>query len=211
MNPDTDECDTDEVPCPEGSTMNTQTGECDENEGPDTCPDGSTMPADGNCGSRNDTPETCPDGSPMPPTGDNCGQNDDDDDIPPPPPFTCPAGTTMKENGDGTLDEDDCVVDVEGTTIIGPITPSSVDEVTPQVLGTELVAAPETAAVLGVELSRPEAVLGVQVERAAVAPAALARTGANSNTGLLVLLAAFLLALGSALVRVGRRRNTAGI
>jgi hypothetical protein len=180
--------------------------ECDE--GDETCPDGSAMPAGGVDECDEDVVKTCADGSPMPPTGDSCGQHDDDDDT---PPFTCPANTTVQENGDGVMDEKDCVADVEGLTIIGPTTPSSVDEITPQVLGAELVAAPETAAVLGVELTRPEAVLGVQVERAAVAPAALARTGANSNTGILVLLAAFLLALGTALVRVGGRRTNAGI
>ena len=200
MNVDTEECEVDDSDeCPEGSTMNVDTEECEVDDS-DECPEGSTMNVDTEECEVDETDET-----------DTTTDTTDDT-----APLTCPGESspmTVDTNADGTIDDKDCVAKVEAVTVIGPTTPSSVEEITPLVLGVELVAAPaaiqETGAVLGAELTRPEAVLGVQVERGAVAPAALARTGAGSSNGVLVLLAAFLLALGTALVRVGGRRPQA--
>lgn len=198
-------CTTPTPTCPEGQTMVGNT--CTTPTPTPTCPAGTThVDADndgivdeGEC--TPDVVKTCPDGTPKPMDG-NCGSKDDDDTS---PPFTCPVDMTVKDNGDATMDSNDCVVPGEPVTTIGPITPSNVEEIVP-------------AAVLGVTLEQvPEAlrsteVQGVQIQApaSAVAPATqaapLARTGADNSTGILVLLGAFLLALGTALVRVGGRR-----
>jgi hypothetical protein len=108
-------------------------------------------------------------------------------------------------NGDGTIDTDDCDTEEEPLTIIGPTTPSSVAEETPVVLSVDLQRAPadvRDTEVQGAQLNNPPAPAG------AVAPAALARTGAADSTQTSLVLAGFLLALGTALVRLGRRPAT---
>ncbi|HUP85400.1 MAG TPA: hypothetical protein VM143_07015 [Acidimicrobiales bacterium] len=146
--------------------------------------DDATMPGD-DCNPPHETP--CTDNSTTP--VDECHE------------FTCSGGTspmTDDVNRDGTIDDDDCIVNVQSVTIVGPTTPSSVEEA--QVGGAQLEATPS----IPVTEDRSTAVRGVQVERAAVAAAPLARTGAS--TGLLSMLGVLLLALGAALVRFGGRR-----
>ncbi|HVF31671.1 MAG TPA: hypothetical protein VM933_01430, partial [Acidimicrobiales bacterium] len=167
------------------------------------CVDDKDMPGD-DC-------NPCVDDKDMP--GDDCNPCVDDKDMPGDdcnPKFSCPVDMTERDNGDGVKDIEDCVKDVKGLTIVGPTTPSSVEELLPAaVQGVQLERLPE-------ELRSTE-VQGVQVGAPAPAPAPapavqaapLARTGSSNSTGILVLLAAFLLALGAALVRVGGRRPAA--
>jgi hypothetical protein len=169
--------------------------------------------------------ETCPEtDTPMTDVNDDGSINADD--CTPPPAPTCPDGSPMTDtDGNGNINAADCnkaddtdtpitETEVAPTVVIGPITPSHVED-TPLVLGTALEALPEGTTVVAAEVAaavedQPR-VLGVQIERpapaTAVAAAPLARTGASN--GFLALLATLLLALGTALVRIGGRRPTA--
>ena len=196
--------------CPDGSPM-PPSGKCGGTP-PKTCPDGSPMPANGNCngGSNGGSGQTktCPDGRPMPAQG-GCGNGNGNNP-------QCPDGSSMPANG----------VCIQGTTVVNNPVPNA-PALTPEVLGTTIAnpvatpAAPrrnDTAAVLSdtrkvTDLPAPAAVSpkGERVQVLGMTPSrgasSLARTGAGF--GPLVMVAAALLAMGVALVRV-RRRPTIG-
>jgi hypothetical protein len=165
-------------PCPAGQSMGANGCQC---------PAGQTMGANSTCGS------TCPDGSAMPASG-KCD--------------TCPAGQTMGANGKCECPSGQ-TMGTDGTcsTPCVPATDNVCSQVTPSCVAAADAARCGGGAVLAESFGRPVEVLGVSIEApAAVAPAALARTG-GFELGSLVQAGVLFALLGLGMTVLGRRRR----
>ena len=160
---------------------------CNTTTTPQTCPNGKPVGANGSCGGGQ-VNSPCPDGTPMPASG-GCGSGSQH------------STTVVNSPSTPVLN-----TEVLGITIANPVAaPAPRRNDTAAVLGNTLSVTDLPAAAAVAPKGERVQVLGMTLSRGA---SSLARTGAGF--GPLVMVAAALLAMGIALVRVRRRPSTIG-